>query len=1140
MPGRPSTRAPRGSTTTTARKTSGGTTRAARGSSARQSANAVNIPDEGPVTTLRTQIAQVFSDAQKTTATQRKLVVNLRKIQEACCFEPPDTGKKGGKKGQEEQEDFDEEEFNAEIVRCLLRIMSVKKSEPVGDRVIRFLGIFLKHASDKDQQIFATESEEDATAFHETPTSRLTSNILTTILGLLTAKDKTVRFRATQTVAHIVNSLTTIDDDIFNLIRLGFLKRLRDKEPSVRVQAILGLGRLAGNDDEEQDEEDSDDEAGGILDKLLDIMINDPSAEVRRAVLLNLPLWPSTLRYILERARDMDATTRRLVYGKILPALGDFRHMSLVEREKLIRWGLRDRDDIVRKAAATLFRERWLEDCASSRDTRTEEEKKPGDVAPPSLEALCELLERIDVTRSGEEDGMAHEAMRQFWDGRPDYRRDITFDHEFWNNLDAQTAFIARTLNDYSQSTDDDRIQSMIEDKMPEVTMFAFVLQRELNSLMELVDKVAMMEETDPEIEEAQEDVEEQDFVVQQLLHIAHTLDYTDEMGRRQMYNIMREAISKAQLPEECTKLSIEVLRKVCGSRGESDFCALIVEAIADVRDSLLDADDATVTGGDAEESFHSAQSDVDMDAPLIKAKTAKAAENLTEEEKEERQIREVMVYSKCLHIAQCTLQNVEGDLESDTSLTNILNTLIIPAVQAHQAMIRERGVICLGLAALLSKDLADNNLDLFFHCFAKGHDALKEIVIQVLTDLIITHPQLLTPTIPDPDAETEDAEPITNPRIRPITKILLKAFTSDNKRISLISCTAASKLLLLGILPPQPTAEILKAFTLTYFDPETAINPALRQALSYFLPVFCHSKLKNAKLMGEIAVPIISKLLIMRDENVEEDDIDEMVGWPVITAHLSEWTDGRKVVGATELGLDGKTSTTAEAEEPHVQLAIEILERALTSTCSKDERKPLLSLLSKLFIAPSGPSYKSSTDQNGEDEEEEEPLHTLHNLVSEGVEAKIGTDATQRNALAKLEATLTKRLGEVGNATQAPDEDADDQTAVPDTTVAPDETETTEASETRVPSKKPVKVKEEDDEEEEEDEDTMLAGMQGEGTRMPLEADDDDDDEDEEEEQSMAEHSTLIVGRDDRKRTMVTEEDIMESLLQSEMEDSA
>ncbi|CAN9082392.1 unnamed protein product [Alternaria alternata] len=1139
MVGRTSTRAPRSSATSTTR-----TTKSTRASSARQSSNAVEIPDEGPVTSLRTQIAQVFSDAQKTTATQRKLVVNLRKIQEACCFEPPDTGKKGGNKNKgEEQEDFDEEEFNAEVVRCVLRIMCVKKSEPVGDRVIRFLGIFLKHASEKDQTIFAAETEEEATAFHETPSSRLTSQILTTILALLTAKDKTIRFRATQTVAHIVNSLTTIDDEIFDLIRLGFTKRLRDKEPSVRVQAILGLGRLAGNDDDEQDDEDSDDEgAGGILEKLLDIMINDPSAEVRRAVLLNLPLWPSTLRYILERARDMDATTRRLVYGKILPALGDFRHMSLVEREKLIRWGLRDRDDLVRKAAAVLFRERWLEDCAKSRDTRPEEEKKPGDVAPPNLEALCELLERIDVTRSGEEDGMAHEAMRQFWDGRPDYRKEITFDHEFWNNLDAQTAFIARTLNDYSHSTADERVQSMIEDKMPEVTMFAFVLQRELNSLMELVDKVAIMEENDPEVEEAQEDVEEQDFIVQQLLHIAHTLDYTDEMGRRQMYNIMREAIAKAQLPEECTKLAIEVLRKVCGSRGEKDFTALIVEAVADVRDSLLDADDATVTGEDAEESFHSAQSDADGDAPLIKPKTAKAADNLTEEEKEERQIREVMVYSKCLHIAQCTLQNVEGDLESDTSLTSILNTLIIPAVQAHQSMIRERGVICLGLAALLSKDLADNNLDLFFHCFMKGHDALKEIVIQVLSDVIITHPQFLTPTISDPDASTDDAEPITNPRVRPMTKILLKAFSSDNKRISLISCTAASKLLLLGILPPQTTVEVLKAFVLTYFDPETATNPALRQALSYFLPVYCHSKLKNAKLMSEIAVPVISKLLIMRDENVEEEDVDEMVGWPVITAHLAEWTDGRKVVGATELGLDGKTSTIVEAEEPHVQLAIEILERALTSTCSKDERKPLLSLLGKLFVAPSGPIPKGE-----EGALNEESFRTLHELVSEAVEGKIGTDATQRNALIKLESTLTKRLGEA--ATQVQDTEVE-RTATPEATVATDATEVNEEEETEgdvteVSASKSRKksvvpqVDDDEEEEEEEDEDTMLAGMQGEGTRMPLE---DDDDEEEEDDESAAGHSTLTVGRDDRRsgRTTVTEDDIMESLLQSEMEHSA
>jgi condensin complex subunit 3 len=422
------------------------------------------------------------------------------------------------------------------------------------------------------------------------------------------------------------------------------------------------------------------------------------------------------------------------------------------------------------------------------------------------------------------------------------------------------------------------------------------------------------------------------------------------------------------------------------------------------------------------------------------------------------------------------------------------------------------------------------------------------------LTDVIITHPQLLTPTIPDPDASTEDAEPIANPRIRPITKILLKAFNSDNKRITLIACTAASKLLLLGILPPLPTAEVLKAFVLTYFDPETAANPALRQALSYFLPVFCHSKLRNAKGMAEIAVPVISKLLVMREETVEEEEMDEMVGWPVITAHLAEWTDGRKVVGATELGLDGKESSTAGAEEPHIGLAIEVLERALTNTCSKDERKPLLSLLGKVYIAPS-----SSANRRGEEEGvvDEETLRTLHGLVSEAVEGKIGTDATQRNALIKLETTLTKRLGEVQELSQELSQELPTQIqgseAIGDrsaeTTIAPEaegetiDAETTEVDNTQAGAQEPST----NQEEEEEEEDTMLAGMQGESTRMPLEASSSSSSDNEEEDvdgESIGDgHSTLTVGRDDRKRlklNMVTEDDIMESLLQSELEGSS
>jgi condensin complex subunit 3 len=52
------------------------------------------------------------------------------------------------------QEDFDEEDFNTEVGRCVVRILGIKKSEPVGDRLIRFLGLFLKYASEKGKHSF--------------------------------------------------------------------------------------------------------------------------------------------------------------------------------------------------------------------------------------------------------------------------------------------------------------------------------------------------------------------------------------------------------------------------------------------------------------------------------------------------------------------------------------------------------------------------------------------------------------------------------------------------------------------------------------------------------------------------------------------------------------------------------------------------------------------------------------------------------------------------------------------------------------------------------------------------------------------------------------------------------------------------
>ena len=73
--------------------------------------------------------------------------MGLRKVQEQCLYELPTTHRK---KGQEQQH-FEENDFTFEFTRCVIRLMGVKKSEGVGDRLVKFTGSFLQYASEKGE-----------------------------------------------------------------------------------------------------------------------------------------------------------------------------------------------------------------------------------------------------------------------------------------------------------------------------------------------------------------------------------------------------------------------------------------------------------------------------------------------------------------------------------------------------------------------------------------------------------------------------------------------------------------------------------------------------------------------------------------------------------------------------------------------------------------------------------------------------------------------------------------------------------------------------------------------------------------------------------------------------------------------------
>lgn len=349
--------------------------------------------------------------------------------------------------------------------------------------------------------------------------------------------------------------------------------------------------------------------------------------------------------------------------------------------------------------------------------------------------------------------------------------------------------------------------------------------------------------------------------------------------------------------------------------------------------------------------------------------------------------------------------------------------------------------------------------MTLFIHCYSKGHEALQVTAIQILCDMLTTHPSLLAP-VSQPDGETV-APPVFQ---KPLLKVFARALKSNSPNsVQSAAATALSKLLLTSAFTPSganiPQAiqeynqnaieTLLQSLVTSFFHPRTRENPALRQALAYFFPVYCHSRVSNTEHMRKIAVPVIRAVLNAAEEyyslEAEEDsdgDIDESAGQREVKAlmtgvlgMLAEWTDERRVVGlGGERVLAGGPASSTACGFVHLALVKDILERVLgissgPNRCSKEEKKLLFSLMSKLYIAP--PSAPAPSSRSGSrNPEGEDPFRSsvrsahgevspenialaqeVKGLLDEAIEEGVAAEAAGRNALVKVKNAVLKLL---------------------------------------------------------------------------------------------------------------------------------
>ncbi|OWB75857.1 hypothetical protein B5S32_g4 [[Candida] boidinii] len=817
---------------------------------------------------IHDSLAKIFQDAQLSMAGHKKQIVLLKNLLQTA-----------------HKLDLDDE-FNLSFCKMINKILPIKRTEVVGDRIVKLIAGFVNSLStESDESENQADQIEDDSEI-ETVFSKFIYTVVRHLSRGLDAKDKNVRYRVCHLLSHLMHNMTSIDDDLYKFLFSNLLTRVYDKEPPVRLKAVTCIASFQNDDGAEEISE--------AAQKLLVIVQNDPSPEVRRAAVLQLENNKLTRPYILERARDVNSTNRRIIYSKVLKTFKDFRTIPSNERIKLLTWGLRDREESVQKATTKLLCETWLQNVDND---------------------VMELLERLKVMESD----ISETAVKVFLENRKDITAKISFNDDAWNNLTPEAAFLLRL---YYEHCNRNNLMEELEKSFPEAAPLAEILQRyfelrktnmknieeHMKRLEEDANAVPLIDLTDPK---------ELDFVLEQLLKISVDYDFSDDFGRRNILNVLRTALSNDKLSDTLIEVLLQVIRKI--SINENDFSQMIVEIITDLKDNGLEnqfkpkkkrdgkkSNSEGKTGSEFEEdadeeedeefddTFVSAVSEVDNSGDLSAAD--RANKSLQKESEQLQQLSpDVMI--ECLTIARRMLQLLNEPIKENISVNSLIPTLIHPAVRRTETEIRELSLICLGLCCILDKELAINSMFLYGVCVSKGEDSLKITALQVICDLLSIHGTSIlesdTPNSVDSLA---------------IAKLYYRTLRDDSKKdVQAASGESLYKLFLSDILSED---ELFESTLLAYFNPSINNNEKLKQCLSFCIPVYSFSHVSHQDRVSRVVCDTLVRLFqswndmqeSLENNNNNINTLSNSITTPSnIIQQLIYWTDPYRVVRRSE-----------------------------------------------------------------------------------------------------------------------------------------------------------------------------------------------------------------------------------------------
>ncbi|KAF8207192.1 nuclear condensing complex subunit [Mycena galopus ATCC 62051] len=922
-----------------------------------------------PSVDLQTAIPLIFEQVQASRANHQKNFVALHKLH----LEAERTKQLAG-----------EREF-ADIFKALLaRVLNVKKAVEPADRVARFVGGYIKYLNERAAD--DRDEEDDDDVDNDTPASRFTANLLSFLLKGFQAKDKAVRYRVISIAGEMIIALGEIDLDIYNALQEALLDRIHDKEAMVRLPVVVALSKLAAGEDPEEIPAGEQ----SLLQVLIDTLSSDPSPEVRRITLVNIPVNATSLPAILARARDTDTSIRKFLYNDVLTkaasGAADPHVLTIAQRELLVRHGLGDREKTVRSAAADLLGT-WIDVIGQKESPEEElatritgidisktEEKSPltsEEKQRKIIQTLAIFLNKFDLQVEGAQ--IASDALRSVFDTRPDIFEDLYFGDAYFGNLSPEKAFLVRVFVDHCKD-DKDRGEANMENKgIPVVTACAFRIQAGYNCLV-AADEVGGQDEA--KVDERHNN----EFILGELLKLAVNLDYSDEIGRRKMFALVRDMLNSHILPLDLVPRCLDVLRQL--SPDERDLIRVVVEIVGDLREPGDDEDDLraadqtqdTIVRATSQLYFHFMmllQNPDDIEQSPTPKRPVTAREEMSTEEQAHADLTDM----RCLILCIGMLERVNGTVDENSTLQGVLADLIIPSVKSKDEQFREKGLIALGLICLIAKNLALKTLQSFLtQAEANVPEPLKITLLHIIFDLLMVHERTLLAS------EGETGKKALTFLVAQLEKETNKEDTSP-KVLALLAMGIA-KLLLCGMIADE---RLVKSLMMVYFSPYNVDNQELKQCLTFFAHMYSRSTAKNQQTMRIIFIDIFHKLSKLRQDLEEEEDFLSLTS----VAHMwIDWTDPTQM----------QNPNGGKASDPLIQfdMANDIIRALLTDKMPKGDKRILCQMLPKLSIP---------------EEVDVDKIRTLKLLIDNVSTRRPLGDATANNALKKFDAAIQKKF---------------------------------------------------------------------------------------------------------------------------------